>query len=95
VLVTQKNAYYWWYNGLCIFATFVNGALNGMFLWFAYWDAKRRIWIMRYVSGSLELDFHTKDVTGIRFPTLNFMDTQSLLTWLETRKMVLEMGERF
>lgn len=50
---------------------------------------------MRYVSGSLELDFHTKDKTGIRFPTLNFMDTQSLLTWLETRKMILEMGERF
>merc|ERR1712113_104913 len=28
-------------------------------------------------------------------PVLNFMDTRSLLTWLETRKLILEMGERF
>ena len=43
----------------------------------------------------MELDFHTKGKTAIRMPTLNFMDTRSMQTWLETRKLVRDIGERF
>ena len=92
---TEKHPLFWYYNVSCLAGTIWLGFANSIFLWFSFWDANRRIWLMRQVTGSLELNFHTKDKTAIRMPTINFMDTQSLLSWLETRKLVLETGERF
>ena len=92
---TEKPPFYWWFNMSCFLGTFHMVTANSIFLWFSFWDANRRIWLMRQVTGSLELSFHTKDKTAIRMPTVNFMDTQSLLSWLETRKLVLDTGERF
>ena len=69
--------------------------MNGIFLWYALWDANRKIYLMRQVSNSIELDFLKKDKTEVRMPTLNFMDKKSLMTWLEARKLVLTTGSRF
>ena len=44
---TDKPPMFWWFNGICLFATLQLGMVNGLFLWFSYWDAKRRIWLMR------------------------------------------------
>ena len=65
------------------------------FTWLAYVDASRRNSLMKMLSNSLELSIYTKDAISVRFPTLNFFDTQSILTLLEARKVVLEIGNRF
>lgn len=83
------------YNVLCIFVTFVMNGANAEFLWNAFWDANRRITIMKWISNSLEITFIEKDPTTLRIPTFNFMDKQSLLTWLEARKVALEVGARY
>lgn len=92
---TEKPPRYWAFNILCFFLIFITTAMNALFLWFAFWDANRRIYLMRAVSNSLELDLQTKDKITVRMPTLNFLDTESILTWLEARKLVLETGNRF
>ena len=43
----ERPPLFWWFNCMCLFATLLNGIPNGMFLWFAFWDANRRIWLMR------------------------------------------------
>ena len=68
---------------------------NTGFIFFAFWDASRRIQLMRYMSNSLELDFKLKNKVTVRLPTLNFVDRQSLVTWLEARRLVLDTGKRF
>ena len=92
---TEKPEYFWLFNSMCLFNSYLIGTINSSFLWFAFWDSRRRIWLMRQLSSCLELNFHTKDRTTVRMPTLNFMDTSSMMTWLEARKIVLEMGQRF
>lgn len=92
---TEKPKMYWLFNIWCLLATSMPAVANALFLWFAFWDANRRIYLMRLLSSALEIDFHTKNKTSIRMPSLNFMDTKSLLTWLEARKLVLETGNRF
>ena len=92
---TSRSSRFWLFNGLCFVTSLIMLLLNGILLWFALWDANRRIYLMRKVSQSIELNFHTKDKVEVRMPTLNFMDTQSLMTWLEARKLVLTTGVRF
>ena len=43
----------------------------------------------------MEFDFHKKDKISVRMPTINFLDTQSVLSWLKARKLTLELGSRF
>ena len=69
--------------------------INLTFLWTAFTDAYRKNYLMAKLSESLEFDFHNKDPVSVRLPTLNFLDTDSLLTWLEVRKLTLELGSRF
>ena len=92
---TKRSIKFWIFNIACFLNSIQMLMINGMFLWFALWDANRRIYLMRKVSGAIELDFHTKDNVNVRMPTLNFLDPMSLLTWLETRKLVLDTGIRF
>ena len=91
----EKPPRFWAFNIMCFMETFILTSVNGMFLWFAFWDSNRRIYLMQKISNALELDLYTKDKVTVRMPTLNFLDTQSLLTWLEARKLVLETGNRF
>ena len=70
----EKPPLFWWFNLVCITNTLWVSLLNYLFLWFAYWDATRRIWLMKQVTDSFELEFDTKDATAIRMPTINFMD---------------------
>ena len=50
---------------------------------------------MAMLSNSLELSIYAKDSVTVRFPTLNFLCPQSVLSLLEARKVVLEIGSRF
>ena len=69
--------------------------LYSTFVWFAILDANRRNYLMKQASSALELDFYTKDKISLRMPVLNFMDKESILTWLEARELILEVGSRF
>lgn len=78
-----------------LFTCVITNLMNTSFKYYAFWDANRRIVLMRYLSNSIELDFERKDRTTVRFPTLNFIDRRSLLTWLQARKIILDTGRRF
>ena len=43
----EKPELYWWFNGVCLMLTIAMGIPNCLFLWFAFWDANRRIWLMK------------------------------------------------
>ena len=68
---------------------------NSIFLYAAFNDANRRNTLMKSLSNCLEIDFHKKDSVSIRLPSINFFDQQSLQSWLEARKVVLDIGSRF
>ena len=92
---TERPAKFWIFNALCFMLNAFLTPINGQFLWYAFWDANRRISLMRQASYALELDFHSKDEVSVRMPTINFLDRESLLSWLEARKLILETGSRF
>ena len=66
-----------------------------IFLQFIYKDSKRRYTFMRYISSMLQIDITDKDKETVRIPTIDFLDTKSLQTWLEARKLIFKIGERF
>ena len=92
---TKRSTLFWVYNGACFLLSYMLSNLNMSFLWYAFWDANRRIYLMRQLSNSIEIDFLKKNETDVRMPTLNFMDVKSLATWLEARKLILATGSRF
>ena len=93
--VKEKTTFFWAFNGLVIMFNMMFYIINFTFLWIAFNDANRRNYLMEKLSNSLEFDFHKKDSISVRLPTINFLDPRSLLTWLEARKIILEMGIRF
>ena len=86
---------FWLYHILLIIVSSNFNMYNFVFLWLAYYDASRRNYLIIKLSNSLELDFHIKDPITVRLPTINFLDSNSILAWLEARKIVLELGNRF
>ena len=92
---TEKHENFWLYNGFLFVFVLINNVANMFFLWIASYDARRRNHIMEGLTSALELDFHTKNSVSVRFPTINFLDPNSMITWLEARKLVLETGSRF
>ena len=90
----SKSTSFWVYN-ICIFVDlqiFMN--MNWQFLYFSFYDAFRRVWLMRQLSKSLE-SLNSKSGVDLKLPIINFMDKESLLSWLEARRLVLEIGGRF
>ena len=66
-----------------------------LFLMFICKDSKRRYTFMRYISSMLQIDITDKDKETVRVPTIDFFDKKSLQTWLEARKLIFKIGERF
>lgn len=54
---TERTTMWWVFNVLCFMTTYIMTFMNGSFLWYAFWDANRRIFLMKQVSNSLEMDF--------------------------------------
>ena len=50
---------------------------------------------MRWFSGALELDSSKKDSISIQIPVLNFLDTDTLITWFKARNISLRLGVNF
>ena len=91
----DRTSIWWAYNIISVLLLTMSLMMNAAFPIFAMWDSRRKIYLMQLISRSLELDFVTKDTVSIRLPTLNFLDKQSLLTWLKARKLVIETGIRY
>ena len=68
------------------------GAIVIQFFWVAFNDANRRNALMMSLTNSLEIDFFAKNHVSIRLPTVNFLDPKSLQSWLEARKIALDVG---
>ena len=83
------------YETTLVIALFFYNFLNLTILFIAYEDARRRNWLMKKLTNSLELFIITKDSVSVRFPTLNFLCPNSILTLINARKVVLEIGSRF
>ena len=83
------------YHILCMLGTWNVNFFNGLFLFYAHKDSSRRIHLMRFISCSLKIKSTGKNSHQIKLPTLNFLDTESLETWLEARKIVSQLGKRF
>ena len=92
---SEWSTEFWVFNILLLPTCILTNLMNSSFTIYAFWDANRRIRIMRYLSNCLELDFDRKNRTTVRFPTLNFIDRRSLLTWLQARTIILDTGRRF
>ena len=50
---------------------------------------------MSLLTQMLEVDINRKTGVGVRMLSINFMHPASLLTWLELRRMVFDVGKRF
>jgi hypothetical protein len=71
------------------------GTLNAIFMFGVYQDFSRRDFVTQRLTEMLEVDLHRKSIVGIKLCSLNFVDPASLLTWMELRKMIFDVGKRF
>jgi hypothetical protein len=69
--------------------------VNAMFMFSVFQDFSRRAYTAERLTEMLEVDLNRKTTVGIKLCSLNFVDPASLLTWMELRKMVFDVGKRF
>ena len=50
---------------------------------------------MQYFSSMLKIEITDKDEETVRIPTIDFLDQKTLQSWLEGRKLIFRLGERF
>ena len=68
---------------------------NFIFLSMTMADFVNRNFVADLLTQMLEVDVNRKTGQGVRMLSINFMHEPSLLTWLEMRKMVFDVGKRF
>jgi hypothetical protein len=68
---------------------------NFLFLNACLQDLSRRSFITKMLGSFLQVDVNRKETLSIQMLSLNFMDPNSLMTWLEMRKMAFDVGLRF
>jgi hypothetical protein len=70
-------------------------AINTAFLEITFIDIQRRKRIQMAMISMLEPDFRKRKLCDLSLPAINFCDPVSMITLLQMRKLVLEMGARF
>ena len=65
------------------------------FLEIIFSDYERRNKVLNMLTELLNVDRETKDVSILSLGTLNILHPPSLLSWLEMRSMVVDLGKRF
>eukprot|EP00347_Sterkiella_histriomuscorum_P000736 403374702 len=69
--------------------------VNSFFLSIGIYDMKRRFYQMEVCDTMLEPNrFKIKKNLQL-YPTINYFDPQSLMSWFDLRMMVLDIGQRF
>jgi hypothetical protein len=58
-------------------------------------DFSKRSYVNERLTEMLEVDVNRKSTVAIKLGSLNFVDPGSLLTWMEMKRMVFDIGKRF
>jgi len=87
--------HFWLCNGLILMSFFMLSMVNLTFLYAASKDFQRRNYVNTLLNEMLEVDANRRTPVGIRMLSINFCHPVSLLTWLEMRRMSLDIGKRF
>ena len=91
----QTTSLYWTYHNCVAFLFWVYSIQNFIFVESVALDVTRRLKVTQLLSEALEVDINRKTGVGVRMLSINFMHPPSLLTWLEMRQMVFDVGKRF
>ena len=83
------------FMGLCWWVTCVVTFQNIMLLQTGRIEYERRRYLLKELTNALYFNFDEKDESSLKYPTINFFDTQSLNTWLEARQITIAVGGRF
>jgi hypothetical protein len=90
-----SHPYFWHYHLPLAMVNTMMYTLNLSFMNLAIVDASKRNLMMLRMSQVLDLTFHAKDRITLRLPVFNLVDPESIVTWIELRKCILETGSRF
>lgn len=91
----QSSTAFWLFNIPLAFIQMSLGMVNCMFMFSVLQDFSRRAFAAERLTEMLEVDLNRKSTIGIKLCSLNFVDPASLLTWMELRRMVFDVGKRF
>ena len=91
----QTTGLYWGYMIVTSMVLFPIVLFNYLFVSMATVDFRRRNYVSNLLTGMLEVDINRKKSVEARMLSINFMDPPSLLTWLELRRLVQQVGLRF
>eukprot|EP00347_Sterkiella_histriomuscorum_P022057 403331836 len=69
--------------------------VNSYFLFIGIYDMKRRYYQMESIDAMLEPNRFKIKKNFKFYPLINYFDPQSLMSWLDLRMMVLDIGQRF
>lgn len=86
---------FWLFNSPLIMIQIMLGTVNAIFMFAVLQDLSRRDFAAQRLTEMLEVDLNRKSTIGIKLCSLNFVDPASLLTWMEIRKMIFDVGKRF
>ena len=73
------------FMGSCWWVTCVVTMQNIILLQTGRIEYERRRYLLKELTNALYFNFDEKDESSLKYPTINFFDTQSLNTWLEAR----------
>ena len=90
-----RSMVFWIYVGVGTFALF---KLFGAY--FRYFNAtvvdlNRRTALLESVSESLEMDKGRKSKVTVQMPVFNYIDSVSMVSWVQARQLVLHVGTTF
>ncbi|CDW86982.1 UNKNOWN [Stylonychia lemnae] len=86
---------FWVYTILLFITNFLIYYVNLVFLEIGVIDMKRKKFTMKLMEAILEPNrFKLKKYEKV-FPLLNYFDPQTLLSWMDMRIMILDVGRRF
>ena len=83
------------FMGCCFWVTFVVCMQNLILLQTGRIEYERRRYLLKELTNALYFNFDEKDESSLKYPTINFFDTQSLNSWLEARQIAINVGGRF
>ncbi len=87
-----KDPLFWIYTILLIMVNFVIFYINLLFIEIGVIDMKRRKFAMMAIETLLEPNrFKVKGAFQM-YPLLNYFDPQTLLSWLDSRMIMLDIG---
>ena len=92
---TQTTYIFWIYNLIIILNFFAIVVPNLIFMKLTLDNFKHRAYVRDLLTQVLHVDLCKRSSNSIKMATINFCSPKSILTWLEMRRMSLDVGLRF